>query len=363
MKTLTTLFLAIVMLASANAGPVESVSTSTLNPSHDSVLTARAFALHTPDRYNFNCYVQTNENGVLVDHSMYGVRTPEGLITRLTVDDVLVLDEEDPPLRSLPLPKNGVIIYVSVNLDAWEQGRFVSWGYFYASNFKRGGAMNVIMNPASAKVFVKYKLPTGVDPRYIWINIENYGGGMDYDVFAGGFYVYLDPSVHSNNYSVIDQRTGAVLLTGVVGPYDGSITASATASAISLTYADNVLDATPGKITGGYTQYLGQKLDGQTIDPTTGVKTPAKVFFVRLEGKELWASLGNITGTVEVFEVTEQGDLPLLFKGHTIVNQFDGVTSYIEVKLPAGYGAVIIKVTGTPKPEGFSIGVANGPVG
>lgn len=336
-------------------------STTTLNPLHDSVLTARAFALHTPDRFDLYVYVQTNEGGTLVDYWMFGTRLPDGSITRLTVDNVLVLDENDPPLWSLPLPTKGSITYVSCNLTGYESGQFVSYGNFYSGLFKRGDAISVLMYPASVKVLAKYKLPAGVNGNDLWINVENGAGGY-YDYFAQGFYLYVDPSVSSSRYWIIDQHTGVTLLTGIVHPYDGQVLPPTT-STTSLTYIDGVLDGTPDEAIGGFRQYLGQQLDGQTIDDATGAKTPCKTMFVRLKGKPLLVWIGGIKGVVEIFDASNaDGDMPSVFKGNTIPNPYDG-GYYINITQPGGYDAVVIKITGTPKPEGFNVGVSNEPKG
>jgi len=361
MKSIILTLLLTAFCFAASAAPT-TTTTPPMDSTHDSVLTARELALHTPDVYNFNLYVQTNVSGTYHDHYAYGVRKPNGNIVSLNVDGTTVVGPNDPPIQTLPLPTEGGISYISLNLDGNENGKFVTWGSYYSTSFKRGSAIDVLMGPAAVNAFLKYALPAGIDPQDLLVQVGDYTMLGGYDVNLGGFFIYIDPSIPVQNYSVVDQQTGVTLLEGTVTPYDGVITVTPTSSPVSLTYVDGVTDLsfTAEK---KYTQYLAQQLDGQVIDPATNVATPAKAYFMRQNGEEVTLYLDGVNGTVEVFDVGDGGAPVSIWKGDTLSNPYNPGTYYLDLSIPGGYTALVIKVTGAVQSGGFSISSSNGPRG
>jgi hypothetical protein len=356
----TTIRSILIALAFLCQSLIAAPGTPVLESNVDSLNDARALVTRPATHYELYANIETFANNLYTSHQMDATMQPDGSITRLYVDNKQILTESDPPLASLPLPKEGKITYMYVNLNGRaDDGEYVSWGYFQAETFKRGDAIAITMYPTTMKGVINFPLPAGLNPEDLEIAVDN-GWGM-YDRLFGAFVVSYSPQIYQVNYTITNNRTGAVLQKGVFHPFDkpDPNQPASTSSFIGFVYGNGVGDATPGKLTG-YLDLSHQELDGQTINPTSGAATPAKVYFANVDPRSNpKVAVDNIRGHVEIYEATKDGTMPLLAQGDTTPSPFDGLYG-VNFTLPPGPSKILIKVTGTPGTGGFHVFTSNG---
>lgn len=270
------------------------------------------------------------------------VMNKDGFISDLYINEVYL----DGTFGGLPENKVGICANFGLFLRGINaEGEGTGYGQAYDDQLKAGEPIRVVMHPYSRGKFLPFTCPEGVDPANLEIQVDGEGYVGLYDEYRGGFELWYNPSLNQV-YQIIDQSTGNVLYRGHVQDQSGP---TDEVSAITITYAGNPVEIFPDT---DWENLDGQQFDGQTEGGA------AKVYMADLQGQSLYLAVSDIRyPSVKISSVEADGSLSQIcwwqWMGDFSASDPNG--GWVSVSLPAGYGKVVITVTGDylPKSNGF----------
>ncbi|MBI2482401.1 MAG: hypothetical protein HYV76_02470 [Candidatus Vogelbacteria bacterium] len=250
----------------------------------------------------------------------------------VTVDKqppVIVVDLKDEPLSGLPTNSLGIATKFNLNLYAYDKGwDFVAYGQMpEVEVLAPGDPLIIQLQPAWQNQFVAYEPPVDVSGSEIVLRFN--GGTYFYDDYQHGFDVWYDPLTPNQRYEISNARTGERYQVGMI-----TNPAPATESLISISLVGQVSDLFPEPTTDNVS-YYHQEVTGMV--ERNGVLLPAKVYWARLGGRNLFLSTEPYL-QLEIRLWTETGDGPL------VATNVSSGQSW--VSLPAGHDKVVITVLG-----------------
>lgn len=280
-------------------------------------------------------------------------------ISYLTANGVTLVDVDGRGDTSLPgFPEvNGIARDFSMWIFCYESRQ--SWetlasGFFYAIVFDEEDPIVLDLKPAPKREEVAFRLPNGVSPQNLRLEIAEADGGLSrYGYYAreGKFIVYINP-LFEVRYRILDAATGIVYVEdGALDPLGDIIRPEV-----------SVLNfGRPGKIVpvvfpeSGSIFFENQWLDGVILSDADGTETPAKVYYMDLAAGSLSVYTFGIRGTAEIYGWRGIDEEMITILTAAVSPSF----SYLS--LPQGFSKIAVVVKGeVTYRDGFYISFARG---
>jgi len=307
----------------------------------DAERTARAFLSHDVVRYSGDVhFTRVYTNGGKLEVNGHFDLNPDGYITSLEIDGVVIVGKGDEPIGGMPQNVEGLATDYYVWMTGYTAEGFNSvYGNFYSPLLKEGDPITVSLQLGWDNVFVPYTIVEGMDVDSLRLQIGY--NQFCYDQTNEGFYVWFDPTA-SAPYEVVNYLTGVIYDRGNL---DNFRTDETVESVVSFQYPAGLINLTPD----GYCRQMSNiPLDSQVV--RDGVMVPAKVFLARTFGNYLYLDFSSYSSkTVEVREWRPYGEeMPVLFSVDLLFESWSGgggiYHSYVSV--PPGYDRLVITVLG-----------------
>ncbi len=127
---------------------------------------------------------------------------PDGNIIRIEIDGDIILDEDDPPVQSLPRPIKGEIVNAWLGVYGYDKtGNDICDGFDYVSSPEPGHRFNIDLWVNLQRFLLKPENPNGIPVNDTYLTINGHGM-YQYDWEAGGYWVYLDPTMNDQTYAI-----------------------------------------------------------------------------------------------------------------------------------------------------------------
>lgn len=185
-------------------------------------------------------------------------------ITKLKINNELILSISDEPLPGIPVPEGGMR-NVSVSVTGYRSGHPKVHGGAFLSLVDEEHPINVMLRPLDVILYIPYtSVPAGVnDPHELLL--QSLGGswvGYYTDTFAGyeGFIFYVDPTIDPIFVSIIDRTTGKRYGNFEVDPLEGAEADSSVSANFDLVGKVHRFHFSDGRTYAT----LGSKIDGFT---------------------------------------------------------------------------------------------------
>ncbi len=210
-------------LAVANGGPVTPPDDSQL----DARAIARGFVSAEPDHYNVSLWgnVWRGSNYVWTNYQMTMNRDLS--ITWLTIDDDLIPLSE--PLKGIPLPDSGVLMNMSMVMNAYTvDNREAGHGYMSQNVVTKGDMLSITLIPAGVEIVIDADadVVNGIQNGTVQVIIDGFEYGFSYGIDNGKIVVYLPPVGGEYHYSLRRWSDGLVLSDGTIRPYAPAVEAN-----------------------------------------------------------------------------------------------------------------------------------------
>ena len=268
---------------------------------------------------------------VLADGSSQQVRGEftlllDGMIPRLVIDGVQVIDWDDEPLGGLPVNSLGSATNYWLQLDGWDgwSGRYATRGWFSSKLLLPGDAIVVDLTLAYEEQFVAFDAD-GFDTSRLVLRMN--GSEFSYDPHLGGFLVWYDPTTNSS-YEIIDAGTGQIFARGSID--DGV----AESNVLNLALPAGVRELFPTGV--NFIQWRDQWFSS-TIE-RDGTIFPAQVYVARTHGYSLVLETNSFIRRIEVYSV-DGGERVLVAS-----KELMSIVGPVQVVIPAGYDRLVVEV-------------------
>ncbi len=328
----------------------------------DSELIARAFLGHEINRYVgwFN-FQRTPIVGKPYWVSGNFEMKPDGWVTSLSIDGVVIIAPGDEPIGGLPANRDGSAGNYNLGLngiDTYEQSAVN--GNFYTELLLPGDPIAVTLHPSYEERFVPFAVPIGENPENFRIRVSDNNGVWTYDLGRGGFGVWLDPSARYT-YEIFNYVTGEIYERGDI-ENPGST-------------GDNIVSTNYGGVSGMLMDWsqswdnLQQAMFDHSVERDDW-QIPAKVIMTRAyEGSmSIQANYLPSDGRIEVLAWQEEGEMPLIATADAVYQDGggwgkagDGGFYWANLQTPVGYDKLVVTFTGTIEPgQTFDIYLSRG---
>lgn len=306
----------------------------------DSLLVARKFATDDASHYDCQSYFDVVVNGVHRQDAVEFRYVPSVGITRLSINDKVIVDDSNDPIQTLPWPVDGVVDDVWIHARGEDsQGNPLHYGYAYLDKPSPGDSVWISLDVGWNEIFVKFDVPEGVDPSTLRMRLDASYGFYEYDANIGGFRVSINAAVPDSGFEV--SSNGGVIGSGTVD-YRGDVMEVDDGMFVNFTYPGGVdhVDITDYH----FERYLnGLTLDGYTVSED-GEFIPAKVVWVTK--RKDWSSLPfNINGVtdvdLEVWAIDDAGELVQIHPSSHYVAPYYGLWLYMD----APYEEIFVVIT------------------
>ena len=331
----------------------------------DSEALARAFLSHEVVNYLgwFNFQRDIGAGGKPYWVSGNFSMTPDGWITNLVIDGVVIVSPGDKPLPGLPANKVGSAIWYNLGLNGLDDHRqFVINGNFSTKLLLPGDPIVVTLHPNNEERFIPFALPEGVDPNNLRIKIGD--DIWSYDSQRGGFVVWLDPSV-TITYEIFNAVTGEIYARGTIRP--GGSEGSDGANIVGTNYYG--VSALLLSESEGWGNLQDAMFDN--LVERDGMQIPAKVLMTRAFTQTMWVQANDLPsdGRIEVRAWAPAGkEMPLIATADAQyveppveAGKGGGYGYYYAVlETPPGYDKLVITITGTSNGQPFGVYLSRG---
>jgi hypothetical protein len=319
----------------------------------DSRVSARAFALQTPDYYTFSGGISSeDEGGSWVNFN--GKTNLELEIIELQIGGEMVWSSEEDgrALPAFPFPENIRTIYFYLNGRKDGDWRTLSYGSAVLQNPQPGDPVVIEMRPAELDQIFKFEAPDGVNENDLVMVHGEYRYNLGwYDERFDSFVIQLDPLRGEQSYEIIDSSTGIVLRRGFIAPFEEAPEEVLNTGVMNIRLAGGVQWVRFGE--NSYQAYSSQQFEATTT--YDGSERASKSYFFEGDVSGLSTNFyfrGHSNVRILVEEVTESGEMPVLIDIIPDVDEDDPDYGRVNFDITAGTTAVIITVLVGDGPNG-----------
>lgn len=341
-----------VMLVMSVVGACTCFAQKGLPQAQDSLLIGRRVATNPTDHYigelEYNIWFANTNQGdstlgdISLGHEAVWVVVPGKGIVFLEIDNQLIVDDGDEPLKVFPHPVGGQMQAVYAFAAGISDGEEVSYGGFYKDSLKAGEPLNFNMQMSSVLHVVEFNPVAGTNLGSLeirmWNPDETYQVESNWSNYYDGFPVWLRPG-YEGDYRYEILSNGQVIQTGVVaivGDDGEEVNPTPEDSGMAFILPGGVLEVDLAD--GHWDELSGLTMDGQTR--VNGEMVPAKVLVLkpRKEDSRISGSIEEINGaTVDLYVIGDDGQLSSI--PHT--GGMDGDEYDFQVDLPEKGAAVV----------------------
>lgn len=300
-----------------NAGPI------------DSLLAAREFATDKVVYYECSGEFDVQLDKETDREDSFEFRyIPKIGITRLSINGIKIVTDQDEPVKSLPWPTEGQVrdVWIFANgINA--AGGEAHYGYCHLDNPKPGDSIWITLQIGYRNVFVDYSIPAGVDPSTLSIRINGASTLFEYSQIQGGFSTWFNTAIPESSFEIISN--GNVIDFGSLD-YKGQILNQNDELIVNFDYPAGIERV-------DLTDYMQHRLNGLTLDGYTynedGEYVPSKLIWVT-KRKDQTSIPIQINGTLEfqleVWGLEGNGDLTLISAPKMYYPEWYGSYLYLE---------------------------------